>query len=508
MTSRRIACRGSLALLVVCGLSSQPAFGDESAAARIAAELARSGGALNPTSVWRALSTVATADPVVVNSERIADGRELFEHEWSPRDAMSPMGDGLGPLHNERSCVACHNQGGAGGAGPADKNVDLISADVPGARGEKGRKRREKAAAQLSILHPNFVDNKGELIGTTVLHRFGDAEYGDWRYRFLAGEFFADDAEDSETSSKRNKLPLRDRISKGRTPVTELGSIQDITFRLSQRNTPALFGAGLIDSISAETIRNVALQSRKKFPGISGRMPISNQGGLGRFGWRGQTATLEDFVLTACANELGLAVKDHNQPTSPLSPHYRLDGVDMDHEQCKSLVSYVKSLPAPSQIEPADSQERLVVKNGESLFNSVGCSACHIKNLGEVTGIYSNLLLHDMGDYLSDPVNARPETKTRTFSTGGGGYSGGSSFAEEFVPPSSLAASKREWRTPPLWGVRDSAPYLHDGRAATLDEAIALHGGEGEGSAKRYFALSSAERSRVIVFLNSLAAPK
>ena len=507
MTSRRIACRGSLALLLIGGLSVVPAVAEEAADARKVAEVARSGGVLSATSMWRLFTAAANADPVVVNSERVADGRELFEHEWSARDTMSPMGDGLGPLHNERSCVACHNQGGVGGAGPADKNVDLISADVPGARGEKGRKRREKAARELSMLHPSFVDNKGELIGTMVLHRFGDAEYGDWRYRFLAGEFFADELEEGETTSKR-KLPLRDRVGKGREPVSELGSIQDITFHLSQRNTPALFGAGLIDSISAETVRNVAMESRKKFPGISGRMPISNEGGFGRFGWRGQTATLEDFVLTACANELGLAVKDHNQPKSPLSPHYRLDGVDMDHEQCKSLVSYVASLPAPRQIEPADSQERLVLKNGEALFNSVGCSACHVKNLGEVTGIYSNLLLHDMGDYLSDPVNARPETRTKVISKGGGGYSGGSSFAEEFVPPTSLAASKREWRTPPLWGVRDSAPYLHDGRAATLDEAIALHGGEGESSAKRYFALSSAERSRMMVFLNSLAAPK
>ena len=45
-----------------------------------------------------------------------------------------------------------------------------------------------------------------------------------------------------------------------------------------------------------------------------------------------------------------------------------------------------------------------------------------------------------------------------------------------------------EWRTPPLWGVADSPPYLHDGRAATLIDAITLHGGEAETATLRFFA--------------------
>ena len=45
----------------------------------------------------------------------------------------------------------------------------------------------------------------------------------------------------------------------------------------------------------------------------------------------------------------------------------------------------------------------------------------------------------------------------------------------------------QEWRTPPLWGFRDSGPYLHDGRAESLEEAVAMHGGQGGRSARRYF---------------------
>ena len=66
---------------------------------------------------------------------------------------------------------------------------------------------------------------------------------------------------------------------------------------------------------------------------------------------------------------------------------------------------------------------------------------------------------------------------------------------------------QREWRTPPLWGVADSAPYLHDGRAATLDAAIRWHGGEATQAATNYRSLAADDRKKVIAFLKSLRAP-
>jgi CxxC motif-containing protein (DUF1111 family) len=68
-------------------------------------------------------------------------------------------------------------------------------------------------------------------------------------------------------------------------------------------------------------------------------------------------------------------------------------------------------------------------------------------------------------------------------------------------------ATKQEWRTPPLWGFRDSGPYLHDGRAQTLEQAVAMHGGQGATSAQKFFELSPKERLRVETFLKSLIAP-
>jgi hypothetical protein len=58
-----------------------------------------------------------------------------------------------------------------------------------------------------------------------------------------------------------------------------------------------------------------------------------------------------------------------------------------------------------------------------------------------------------------------------------------------------------------LWGLRDSGPYLHDGRAKTLDEAVMWHGGQGAESARQFQALTRVERLQVQAFLKTLVAP-
>ena len=45
------------------------------------------------------------------NVRAVAAGRELFNHDWEVNDPLS-SGDGLGPVFNAKSCVACHSQGG------------------------------------------------------------------------------------------------------------------------------------------------------------------------------------------------------------------------------------------------------------------------------------------------------------------------------------------------------------------------------------------------------------
>jgi Di-haem oxidoreductase, putative peroxidase len=92
---------------------------------------------------------------------------------------------------------------------------------------------------------------------------------------------------------------------------------------------------------------------------------------------------------------------------------------------------------------------------------------------------------------------------------GGGGGFYGDGPSEPSVEPDfdGGSTSPSEWRTPPLWGVADSAPYLHDGRAATLAEAIKLHAGQASSSANRFTGLSDVQQEELIAFLNTLRAP-
>jgi CxxC motif-containing protein (DUF1111 family) len=82
--------------------------------------------------VWRAATIIVWAANVVVADEpsprSVELGRDLFSHEWAPNDPKSHGGDGLGPVYNDTSCVACHSQGGQGGAGAYEKNVLLMTA--------------------------------------------------------------------------------------------------------------------------------------------------------------------------------------------------------------------------------------------------------------------------------------------------------------------------------------------------------------------------------------------
>jgi hypothetical protein len=99
--------------------------------------------------------------------------------------------------------------------------------------------------------------------------------------------------------------------------------------------------------------------------------------------------------------------------------------------------------------------------------------------------LFSDLRLHDMGVGLSD--KAQQETDVNGVYTP----------AQKFL-------------TRPLWGVGDTAPYLHDGRARDLQEAIAMHsspGSEANAAVAAFRALSPADQQAVLAFLQSLRLP-
>ena len=138
------------------------------------------------------------------------------------------------------------------------------------------------------------------------------------------------------------------------------------------------------------------------FPAVAGRISRLKDKRIGRFGWKAQTASLEDFVLTACAVELGLEVPGRHQGGLPQKPDAQAKGVDLASEECNSLTSYIRELPRPSERTPATANEAQEIAAGRELFATIGCATCHTPKLGNVNGIYSDLLLHDLGPQLGD----------------------------------------------------------------------------------------------------------
>ncbi|MBW3541473.1 MAG: c-type cytochrome [Planctomycetes bacterium] len=225
----------------------------------------------------------------------------------------------------------------------------------------------------------------------------------------------------------------------------------------------------------------------------------------------------QDFVRAACANELGLEVPGHPQPRNPLiRPPAGTAGkqvedesrFDLHERDCEALLAYVAVLPTPTRATPGDVADMEAAAAGEQVFGEIGCTACHLPNVGSIEGIYSDLLVHDMGMALSDPHIVQTEPERPRESSPRRGYSGGVHLLTEAEAAARAAELEREWRTPPLWGCADSAPYLHDGRAGTLDEAIRLHDGEAAPAALAYRRLDERNQQRLIAFLKTLVAPR
>ena len=170
----------------------------------------------------------------------------------------------------------------------------------------------------------------------------------------------------------------------------------------SQRNPTPLFGLGLIDAIPDRAIEAMEARQAEVSPEIKGSVSRVKDGRIGRLGWKGQVASVEDFVLNACAVELGLEVPGHHQAMTPQAPEYRTSGLDLTSEECSVLVAYVNSLPKPVERKPVGDRGGQSIDAGRATFASIGCARCHSPRLGDVQGIYSDLLLHDMGPELAD----------------------------------------------------------------------------------------------------------
>ncbi len=252
--------------------------------------------------------------------------------------------------------------------------------------------------------------------------------------------------------------------------------------RTSIRQSMGLVGRAAFDTISDDEILRRADPDDANGDGISGRAHIV-PGGIGRFGWKATQISLTDQIAHAFAIDLGLSSPLRPIPYGDCTPRQSrcwqartgeskaFEGREISGQMIALVATYLASLQAP--VPPTNPA-------ADALFTQSGCASCHVPALTSKAGTrvpaYTDLLLHDMGPELNDGVG------------------------EPGVAPS-------EWRTPSLLhGTRTGLErrFLHDGSAATIAEAIAKHGGEGQASRSKFMALSLNDRTRLVDYVKGL----
>jgi CxxC motif-containing protein (DUF1111 family) len=250
------------------------------------------------------------------------------------------------------------------------------------------------------------------------------------------------------------------------------------------RSTPDLFGFGLLDAVPDSTLLALADPDDTNGDGISGRVARDFSGRIGRFGRKAFVTTLLEFTEGAFPTEQGVtdsAVPDEGTVGGQPIPA----GVDpvpepeIDARSVRLVDAFVRFLapPAPMKLSSAG-------HHGQSVFSEIGCARCHVPTLRtganpvpalayKDVNAYTDLLLHDMGAELADICLG-------------------------------TVATRAEFRTEPLMGLRLSDHFLHDGRAASIEDAILAHGGEGAASRNAFQGLSDSDRQALLEFLRSL----
>ncbi len=237
---------------------------------------------------------------------------------------------------------------------------------------------------------------------------------------------------------------------------------------VEERNSPTLLGLGAIQDVAEAAIlarEDPADADGDGIKGIAHRLP---GGAIGRFGWKANVPDLKSFVRDAMGNEMGItSPPDPANTFGTLADSDPVQDPEIPAQDIDDIAFFMEMLAFPPKA-PATAQ----TQQGEQLFTSVGCAKCHVPSLDGVEA-FTDVLLHDV-----EPPG--------------------------FAGVAQGQAVSGLYRTPPLRGLRDTAPYFHDGRSATVEEAVRRHGGEALAVRQAFEALTDAERAALVAFLLGL----
>ncbi|MCW7481346.1 hypothetical protein ND858_09385 [Leptospira kanakyensis] len=393
-------------------------------------------------------------------------GQAVFEVPWTPGfSAGLPDRDGLGPFFHTNSCLGCHV---GNGRAVEDDGDPLVFTLVRLGVGTKGNDPEPVYGTQFQ---PNAV------AGVTPE---GDVHL---EYDTITGTYL-----DGSTYSLRKPTIVFSNLGYG--PL-------DSNHKTSVRLTQQVIGLGLLEAIPEETIVSRSDPLDLNGDGISGRpnyiWDLAGSGkSLGRFGWKANAPTLIRQNSAAFSGDIGIKSPMFSQENCSVTQTTCSSAVsggnpEVTEEKMTAITKYMQLVAVPVR----RNANTTAILTGKKHFFMAGCNKCHTEKMVTASNTsnpllsnqtirpYTDLLLHDMGEDLSD----------------------GKADGE---------ANEREWRTAPLWGigllgtVNGKSRFLHDGRAKTLDEAILWHGGEAEKSKKYFLTLNVSDRASMIRFLLSL----
>lgn len=377
---------------------------------------------------------------------------------------------GRGPLSNGDACQSCHLNSGRGAV--PTKSDDpirtiLLRVSMPGKDTNGFPKPEPRYGHQFNFMgFETDVPGEGEV-------------YIDWQEKSVKFS-------DGESISLRVPTYRFEKLRYG--PLTD-GAL------ISPRMAQPLIGMGLLEAIPDTTLES--LEKAQKPHGIKGKVNrtwdiAQKRPAIGRFGLKASHPTLAQQIMAAFSEDLGVTSELFPNKNCSDTQQTCMNASSAAHPELPSnqfvpLLFYLRAGAVPARRGLDDAE----VKRGATLFRDAACAVCHVPELktgayrpipemsDQTIRPYTDLLLHDMGEALADG-------------------------REDF------AASGREWRTPPLWGlglaktVSGSTDLLHDGRARNTQDAILWHGGEAEYSRSAFLNMPKADRQALLKFLDSL----
>ncbi|MGB7728164.1 MAG: di-heme oxidoredictase family protein [Candidatus Acidiferrum sp.] len=408
---------------------------------------------------------------------------QYFQDGQSRFQEVDQVANGLGPTFNSNSCGSCHAQPSVGGSSPSASQYPNIGPNP-----------------QMEVATANGASN------TIPFFITADGPVREARFPFVVSNGAVTHTPDGGVHALFTITGRSDATgcSMAQPNYEQMQQLNNLIFRIP---TP-LYGAGLIESISDETIlaNMQANASLKQQLGITGHPNYSaNDGSITRFGWKAQNKSLEMFSGEAYNVEIGVTNElfPNERADPPVSclmnptPEDETNFSQSGNQIVSDIVAFSNFMrflapPVPTMTGIPGNPTASSIQEGQAIFNQVHCNMCHTTSLqtspsamtpglsNQTAALFSDLLVHHMGSGLADNVSQ------------------GSAATDEF-------------RTAPLWGVGQRIFFLHDGRSGPanggLMNAIQQHssnGSEANSVVTLFNRLSAQQQQDLLNFLRSL----